>query len=317
MKKFISKFNIDHIYDQISGSLSEIGAKFSLLSVNNVKIIQEKLSDSLNSRNHSKYFYEVYMERFFRDYREIMPHAKSIIIIVYPQKISEIFFNYGGKDIKTIIPPTYIYREEESNIFHLIQKILSKHEYRIENFPFPEKLTTVLSGLGKYGKNNLCYVDGMGSFHTPIIYLSDLPVEDTGKKKLTLASSCKNCNKCSQNCPTNAIDGNSFVIEAEKCMTYFNENEFDLSGNVLSKWQDTIVGCMCCQAVCPMNKKYLQNIEIKARFSEYETNIILKETGFKKLPESLKRKFTELCMDGYYVIIPRNLKLLLKTYVNS
>ena len=163
----------ERIYKQIADTLTKIGAKTAIISIDNISKIQKLFTDITSVRPYSIEFYEIYLKRFKENYRKLFPDAKSIIIIVYPQLITEIKFTYKGRDIRIIIPPTYIYREQEKNIKNILQKILSEYGYIIKNSSLPEKLTTALSGLGKYGKNNLCYVEGMGSFNTPIIYLSD------------------------------------------------------------------------------------------------------------------------------------------------
>lgn len=307
----------EKIYRQISANLSNIGVKTTLISISNLTKIQKIFTEIINSRTYSQEFYDIYFKIFQKDYRKVFPDAKSIIVTVYSQQITELYFSYNGADIRTVIPPTYIHKDEEVNIENLLNKILSNYGYCIRNFPLPEKLTTVLSGLGKYGKNNLCYVDGMGSFNTPIIYLSDLPVEEKPLSGMSLAEPCKNCIRCTNNCPTKAITEDSFLINPQKCITYFNENEFELPEWVLMNWQDTIIGCMCCQEVCPMNAKLLKNISECAGFSEAETELILKNTEFKNLPESVKIKLADLSMDKQYEILPRNLQLLVNKKFNK
>ena len=301
----------NQIYRQISESLIRMGAKTAIISIDNLSKIQRLFTDIIDVRPYSIEFYEMYLKRLKEDNSTVFPDAKSIIIIVYPQQITGVNFNYNGRAIEIIIPPTYIYKDAENNIRSLLQKILSGYGYLLKNSTLPGKFTTVLSGLGKYGRNNLCYIKGMGSFNTPLIYLSDLPVEETQLSEISLASSCKNCKRCIDICPTGAINRDSFIINPEICITYFNENELELPDWILTKWQNTLVGCMLCQRICPMNKKLLNNINRSINFTEADTDLILQNTEFKDLPQSIKDKLTQLCLESYYEIIPRNLRILI------
>ncbi|MBM3706143.1 MAG: hypothetical protein FJW66_06435 [Actinobacteria bacterium] len=224
----------------------------------------------------------------------------------------------------------------EEKIKGILGRILSGSGHSFtDSVSLPEKFTTVVCGLGKYGKNNLCYVDGMGSFNTPIIYLSDLAVKNDQSSEQELPNgndmgietdlmagkefaeknyqlkTCMHCAKCRDNCPTAAIIDDSFVINPENCITYFNENEFEIPGWILSEWQNTLVGCMRCQDICPANKKVLKNTVKGPAFQQPETDAILKNTEFESLPESAKSKIHKLCMEGYYPILSRNLNMLL------
>ena len=68
---------------------------------------------------------------------------------------------------------------------------------------------------------------------------------------------------------------------------------------------------MGCQKICPENKKSQKNIETGVHFTKSETELILAGIEFKNLPEAAKIKLTELCMNDYYNVLPRNLNLLI------
>jgi len=299
------------IKNEISVSLLSVGAKVKYLSIDNYNTIRKMFFDIVKLQPYSRLFQDSYLKRFKKDYKQVFPGAKSIIAVAYPQPVTDVSFTLNDKIIKTILPPTYVYREREEKIKEILTGALSRRGLKLADCPLPEKFTAVVSGLGKYGKNNLCYVEGMGSFNSPLLYLSDLPSEKTEISEPLMLKYCNNCTRCRDNCPTGAIGPENFVIDPEKCETFYNENEFEFPGWVLPNWQNTIVGCMKCQEVCPANKGVLHNIVRGPDFSKLESDAIFNTGDFMDLPESAKAKITSLCMENYYEIIPRNLKILI------
>jgi epoxyqueuosine reductase len=306
----------EKIFNEISENLTEFGAKAAIISINNLAGIQEIYKNIVQSKTFSKKIYDSYLSGFQNDYKSIMPDAKSIIVTAYPQKITELYFRYGGSNIRAIIPPSYVYSNAEAKTTKLLEKVLSKHCFNITSYRSPEKLISVLSGLGKYGRNNLCYVPEMGSFHTPVVYITDLPSKNTELHEAGVLESCSNCNICVKSCPTGSISESSFLTNAEICLTYFNENTGNFPVWIKKNWHHTIVGCMRCQSVCPENKNHLKDIEKGAHFTEFETELIIQGGLIQNLPAATRDKLEKLCMIDYYDVLPRNLRLLINKKSN-
>ena len=73
-------------------------------------------------------------------------------------------------------------------------------------------------------------------------------------------SLCGKCEKCIDNCPTNAIK-EPFVINSNLCIAYHtieNRNPI-LPKNIEKNLNGWIAGCDICQDVCPWNKKVPYN----------------------------------------------------------
>jgi len=99
----------------------------------------------------------------------------------------------------------------------------------------PFKRVAVQSGLAKYGRNNITYVDGMGSWCKYLALLTNIPCDGSSwREQPIMATECENCELCINNCPTGAITKDRFLLIREKC----------IGGG----------GCSACQDSCPMNK---------------------------------------------------------------
>ncbi len=123
---------------------------------------------------------------------------------------------------------------------------------------------------------------------------------------------CKSCSLCQQHCPTQCIPPNRFLIHADRCLTYFNENTAPFPSWVRPQWHNALVGCMHCQYVCPQNHPVIQLKEPPVTFSEEETTQILENTPRDRIAKTLTKKLANLDMNEYYPLLSRNLSALMK-----
>jgi epoxyqueuosine reductase len=173
------------------------------------------------------------------------------------------------------------------------------------------KLLAVKSGLGKYGKNNLCYVDGMGSYTRLEAFYTDyeFPTDDWGEKELM--KSCTSCSLCHHACPTQCIPSDRILIHADHCLTYFNENIGDFPESIPKQSHNAIIGCMHCQIICPQNKKFLKFNQDTITFTEEEISCILQKTPRENIPQTLAKKLVDLDIYEDYLELPRNFTVLI------
>lgn len=298
---------VDYI-DILTKEFDRIDAKFRIISASHVKELFEEIDSLKDTGQISAKFYDRCMSNFKKI--KNLHDNHSVIIVGIPQKITLLEFQNNGKKYDVIIPPSYVYGESRKICINILSKVFHGKIKTVDITNIPLKLLAVRSGLGKYGRNNICYIEGMGSFLRLEGYYLDYPVGvDSGQEKQMLEK-CEDCKICMESCPHSCIDDNCFLINAEQCLTYFNEGEEDFP-----KWVDAhnaLVGCMKCQINCPMNKDF---IKIKNRgivFSEDETDIILR--GFKEedYQKNVYEKIRKLNMDEFNSLLPRNLRVLLK-----
>jgi len=258
-------------------------------------------------------FYRDYAKPFFTpELPKRFPRAKSIIILAIPQPMLRVTFLWNGEEVKCNVPPTYsdYYRSYRSGK-RLLADALGKESSRLVKAVLPLKLLAVRSGLAMYGRNNITYLPGRGSFHRLMAFYSDYdsPVDNWQEKRAL--PECAKCTACMKACPTGAIRKGRFLINAERCLSYVNEKD---SKHPFPKWvpksaHNSIVGCMRCQAACPYDRDVIGWCVERGRFSEEETAYLLKGrfSGSKaaKIEKKLKRFGLDLS------IFPRNLEVLI------
>ena len=307
---------MQNLHRELSLIMEEKGCIFKLLPLLYLSEIRYKL-ESYHSNGHLND--QFYKERL-TDFRYIPPKdfstPKSIIIIAVPQPIIHVRFVWKSKEYMFVIPPTYI-THINKNIEELLNEMLIPEGYRLSPAVLPLKQLAVHSGLGVYGKNNICYIPGKGSFQRLLAFYTDYYCEDNIWIDDQVLDRCNKCAACVNSCPTGAISSDRFLIRAERCISYLNEGPDDFPEWLDPSWHNCIVGCMTCQIICPENKRFLKWTEEIQHFSEFETNLIIQRTKINHLPITTVEKLIQLDLVDYYNILPRNLNVLFNKSIRS
>jgi len=252
---------------------------------------------------------EWYLKKYFRPEATPAPEwASSPLVMAVPSPVSSVLFEFGEGNLVATIPPTYIYGEGKERISALLAEQCP--DVRLVFAPGPRKLLAARSGLARYGRNNVCYVEGMGSMVGFAAFFCDLPCEEDAWGEVRFLERCASCGACARSCPSKCIDEDRFVIHADHCLTFANERKEGEPEHLPREWHHTLVGCLHCQAVCPENAGRMKPIPSGVVFSGEETASLATATDLSSLPEVLRGKLQRLNMDEYLDVLGRNLSLL-------
>ena len=238
--------------ERITEPFAEHGMKAAIVS----SVHLNELKDQMETLRAQGVFDDAFYQDYFRyiDYSETerFENVRSLIAVAVPSMPVPLTFHYHGNSIETVIPPTYVYAEEEQRAAELLKELCAGSSHRFQRVSLPAKLLAVRSGLAEYGRNNICYSAEFGSFQRVLTFCSDMPIDADDWREMTLAERCGHCGACIKACPSGAIAENRFVIHAERCITYRNETEYPFPEWLDSGMHNAIIGCMKCQTVCPM-----------------------------------------------------------------
>jgi epoxyqueuosine reductase len=296
--------------------LEECGYQGRIVAIEHLPDLQEGIEAHRKQGLLDEELYQTYLSGLSFCRPDDLPDARSIIVVAVPQPQLRVTFIWRGSPVSATVPPTYLYgRASDKKIERLLAEILAPMGYRVVQARVPEKLLTVRSGLGEYGRNNVTFVPGMGSFHRPVAFFSDLPCPEDNWRELRTMERCENCIACLRACPTGAIPSDRFLLRAERCLTYLNEkpSRVPFPAWVDPAWHNCLVGCMHCQRVCPENKVARDWIEEGPSFSEEETVLLLESTPLDQLPTPTVQKIEASELIDYLGELPRNLGALLET----
>ena len=290
--------------------LAKGGCKARVVSVSRLVEIESALIGLKRSGAVRADFYPELTKYLNFDYISALPEARSIIVVASPQSPTRVFFG----DYAVIIPPTYIYSDIRKKQLKLVTDYLQPRGYHVATARLPFKTLAVRSGIGKYGRNNICYIPGMGSFFRLGAFYSDMPCEQDEWHKPEVMKLCESCFKCAEKCPTGCISTDRFLIQADRCLSYFNESENPLPGWIKPEWHNALLGCMICQNVCPLNKDLSEKpLDASETFDRTETDKILAGIPPENLSPGTLSKLASLCLadSDAYPLLKRNLSLLL------
>jgi len=296
--------------DELVAGLKEHGYRARVVSLDRVALLQRQLSCLRNDGFFDEAFFQERLSWFKFQVPETLRNARSIIVAAMPRPQTRATFTVGGRRWPLIIPPTYTAYEQVQKRFEgVAAEILGKSGYAVVRTSLPLKQLAVRSGLAEYGKNNITYVSGIGSFLQIVAAYSDLPCRSDGWREPAMMKNCEGCDLCRRACLTGAIPEGRFLLRGERCIVYHNEKNGDIPFPewMASSWHNCLIGCMHCQRACPQNKEFLKWVEGEEEFSEEETALILKGTPSDKISATTLEKLERLNIADDLDKLPRNL----------
>ncbi len=135
----------------------------------------------------------------------------------------------------------------------------SDMQYRIcvDTCPIPEKEFAFNAGVGWMGKNTCIISPSFGSW----IFLSELIIDMEFGQGKPIQKNCKDCTKCIEACPTNAITNEGY-LDAARCISFLTiENRGAIPIELRESMGNMLFGCDICQEVCPDNKRIETHID--------------------------------------------------------
>jgi len=219
------------------------------------------------------------------EFKGIPANTLSIIIMAIPFSIKAniIFVHKGdeyrvGKTVKKTMGKSREY----------IMNALSKAGYMAKVLTrLPMKRLAVQSSLAAYGRNNLTYVDDMGSGLSLAAIATGLPSEEIFWREPVVLKECDSCDICLNICLSGAINLGKFHIDSHKCKT-----------------------CWKCMTRCPINaaKKV-----VDICFNEDETKKIINNELCQNISDELKMKIDIVGIDPQKPL-PKYLQKLFEKY---
>jgi epoxyqueuosine reductase len=301
---------MDRFIDDVFDRLGKLGYKARMVSIDHLPELKKQIVEQRSQELLDNQFYQERLAWFRFQIPESLPNAGSMIIVAVPRPQTRAVFTWNGIRRPLILPPTYTADNGiTEQVQNLLAKMLSEKGYAVVGTALPLKLLATRSGLSQYGRNNISYVTGMGSFLQLVGAYSDMPCEEDSWQEPSMLQACEKCDLCRRACPTGAIPSDRFLLRAERCISYHNEKKGDIPfpSWMDVRWHNCIEGCMRCQRACPVDKHFLDWVEDEEEFSEEETALLLEGASRERLHEETVRKLANLDILNDLGILPRNL----------
>ncbi len=302
-----------HRIERLFNKIEERGWKGQMVPIDHLSDLRHAIIGRKELGQIDEKLYREQLSFFSFDRPAELPGARSILIVAVPTPQMRIYFRWKNRCVPVIVPPTYISYTPRTESTQDVLRVWLNHEgHHLAKTQLPLKTLAVYSGLAKYGRNNISYVGGMGSFLQLVGGFSDLSCDDDPWQEPKKLDRCESCIACLHNCPTKAISKNRFLLHAENCLTYHNEAAGDFSSWIDPSWHHCLIGCMRCQTTCPENKEVIKWFEDRADFTENETSLFLRGIPLDQLPEEMVIKIEGLEINESYPLLSRNLSMIIE-----
>ena len=159
----------------IKQQIESHGIKISIVPVEVLKDIKEDIIKFRENENLNGFQRWITNDAYVLELPDPEPDftAKSIIIIIAPRKLVRAVFYCNNRKAYDILELS-----DSSFSGEAVKNTFESRGYKIQEiFWFPQKRFAVRSGLAEYGRNNIVYSDGMGSFLGIDTYKTDMPCD--------------------------------------------------------------------------------------------------------------------------------------------
>ena len=240
---------------------------------------------------------------------------RSLVMLALPRPAHVLTFSLAKGEREFILPPTYA---DYTPTFDLIRgwfrKELGLKRSQADLVNAPLKSLSAAAGLIRYGRNNVGYVPGLGSYVQLVGLAASFDLTPDGElcriedQSLEL---CRTCRACQKACPTGAIGEDRFMLRAEQCYVLFSESLDPIPETLVPPSPDCLIGCLKCQEVCPVNKGLLKREPSGIAFDRRESEVMLTDTEERETDvwAGIRRKFGLLGMSEDVPVFARNLRL--------
>lgn len=270
-----------------------------------------------------------FSQQYFGDFESIeaskIDGMKTIIVISFPaNEMNRAALDFGNYSCEVLIPTGYKNSKSKySAPFENVSSLLKQNDVQCQQVQLPLKNLAVRLGIAEYGRNNVTYVEGFGSFHALVGIVCDCEFSQSAypnicePKRMDI---CDECGRCVKACTTGAICEDERMIDMEKCLTLYNEESDEWPQWLQKIPSHFLIGCGSCQLCCPVNKgRFNQNKTY--RFSEEECREILQfsnsaqkgsQDDKSEIWESIQAKIDDVGLNGFENAVYHNIQMIYK-----
>ena len=288
--------------DKLKALAKDNGDRLAVVPIVRIEELQAELANFCAKEKLNEYQKWIFDEVYRLE--NIPAHMQSVIIVAIPRPAyARATFVLNGKEYKAYAPVS----TDIGRVDSYIEAAMKGAGYDTQKETrLPSKRIAVQSGLAEYGRNNIVYVEGMGSALALRVYSTEMPCAKDAWRRPVVATKCDTCELCIKKCPAGAINHDNFLVNSEKCMVTWQQRDDDFPGWMPDTAHHTPYYCFMCQARCPMNAD--QKI-IESAFSEKETARLLEGGPFDDVDADFGARISLLMLDSRKQI-PRNLRVL-------
>jgi len=266
----------------------------------------------------------VFFQEWLNEFRYVedctIQPVSALVLIAVPRPAHIVTFDVPGRILDMVLPPTYVnYRRTFEMVRDDFLANVVKGKDGVEILNVPIKTLAGLVGFIRYGKNNVGYVPGYGSYVQLVCLATTYPFElepadKTGAidRHNQMLEECRDCKRCVQACTMGAIPEDRFLLRAQSCYTAFSESAKPIPQGLHSPSPQCLIGCMKCQLSCPVNRGLLKYEKVPEQFTKEESQYMLNaRVPYQgEIWSRIITKFAKLGLTEQPPLFVRNLQLI-------
>jgi epoxyqueuosine reductase len=301
--------------DSLSVSMRERGFACASVPVGRLRELREDFAELDRAGSLDSFQSWIAEKAFSYGLPETPFVPRSLVIVAAPvPPWAEVVLERAGRRVeaRSLVRGYAGEGSAKENAIRALEGILAAEGYGRADAPsIPLKRLAVRSGLARYGRNNVTYVEGMGSYLNLSASLTDMPCPDDPWREVGILDRCASCGACVLACPTGALREGRFMTEADRCLSRWNEEAGDFPAWIPPSAHHALYDCLRCTESCPENSARMGEIVGPLVFTETETEALLSGAAPAVLEAGLREKIALLGLGDWWPAIPRNLRALL------
>ena len=273
----------------------ELGFDSCRIAACSPPIHAEEFGEWLDKGAHGEMIYMARGDEKRRDPNQILPDAKSIIVLALNYFHSEPEWRLAGAEKPGLRGriARYAWGDDYHDVIEAklrkIDNFLSEfggtQKCYVDTGPILERDHAASAGIGWHGKSTMLINEKLGTwfFLAEILTTLELPTDAPARER------CGTCERCIKACPTGAITA-PHKLDARRCISYLTiELKSSIPIELRALIGDRIFGCDDCLDACPWNRfaKVSRESAFAARKSTTEFSLrdylALSETEFRNL----------------------------------
>mgnify|MGYP002390613612 CR=1 FL=1 len=146
--------------DTLHAALTAAGYRHRVAPAGMVETLDRDIQGLREQGLLSQSLYSEYSESFTFSPPAEVSEPRTLIAVAWPSPAVKVRFHLDSGPLEAVIPPTYVSSVGRARCLEIMQSVLGEAGYGVARARVPNKLLAAKTGLARYGRNNLAFVEG-------------------------------------------------------------------------------------------------------------------------------------------------------------
>lgn len=278
------------VANQIRLSLESSGLRCGVVDISRLAVVRRNIDVAYRSGEMGQDYEDPGIEELLTT--DTPDWAQSIWVVAVPCPLIELTFSRRDEEQRIFLAEMYRYSIPMRTAEQAIQSIHGQLERKCQWAWLPLRALASEAGMGEFGRNNMLYLKGMGSYPWLAGFFSDVSIPTTEARSPRIMDRCRQCGRCVDACPSGALSREKHIMRADRCLNYATDFPERCRDWLKPEWRKELLGCLSCQKECPANHG-MATYKPGQYFSTEETEELMRADTVADLSPGTIRKLGE------------------------